>query len=91
MKVDNVIGNKDKKYFHQYHHTLQLIICIGTCSNMFSLDDSPLLGQHYTSHMCFVQRCNFVMYFTQPLHWPHSPLSKNIAPNTLGQQGEWGQ
>ena len=51
---------------------------IGQSSNsmrLFSLDDSPLLGQRYTNPMCFVQRCNFAMYFIQPFQCPHSPWS----------------
>ena len=41
----------------------------------FSLEGSPLLGQLYMNPVCFVQRCNFALYFIQPFHCPHSPWS----------------
>ena len=44
---------------------------MGKISTNYSLDDLPLLGQHYVKPMCFLQRCRFAMCFIQRLqpHW----------------------
>ena len=48
---------------------------LGPVPEYFSLDDSPLLGQRYKNPICFVQCCNFAMYFMQPFHFTQSPWS----------------